>query len=79
MRVTDRSEAYASIAGLLGANEKSDKDNQANDRRDRIVAVTLKLLNLDHLKNQSRFIAETRSVKYNPAGNTLRAKLKSQE
>jgi hypothetical protein len=70
VRVTDRPEAYASIAGLLGSDHESDTDEQGDHRREQILAVTLKLLNLEEVTLSS--LVDLRKREMKESGHALR-------
>jgi hypothetical protein len=69
-RVTDRAGAYASIAGMLESDDELVEDASRDERRDRIVAVTLKLLNLENISLSSLLDLRKREAK--ESGHSLR-------
>lgn len=70
VRVTDRPGAYASIAGLLGSDAEPDKEAQIDETRGRIVAVTLKLLDLENVSLSS--LVDLRKREEKSSGHALR-------
>jgi hypothetical protein len=70
VRVTDRGGAYAGIAGMLGSDDDKVSDVKEGESRDVIVAVTLKLLNLDNVSLSALIDLRKRELK--ETGHDLR-------
>jgi hypothetical protein len=62
-RITDLPLAYANIAGLLQGTSGNDSESQPDEIRERVVAVTLNLLNLENVSLASLIDLRRREAK----------------